>query len=450
MSGPQFLHLQSYSRKANGGGQSVQQVLDEAERIPEFCKHVEAPKPPVVVDGVGVGEIRRMHDELVAKGGIDVTLKDGRKARRGIRKDRHTLMTAVASHPLPTDLVKSDSSAREAYENWRDLNLKWLRKLYGDQLVSVIEHWDEKHPHIHAYILPLDDPTCSARQLNPAWRTKEAAMQKAKLSGHDDKGALKLGNAAYRARARELQDDYFENVSIPTGLTRVGPKRERLSRAQWKARKDQARRDAKLHSDMQERVERIVDVEDGLDISFSQKALELADKLVLADHAQKEAEEAKRRSLRRARAVVEDAHREAQQLQLKVREELAARTGQVETSEAELEHRRLAFELEKKRVVKRVVLDVAKATVRVLIGALTGTVQLEPKKSSFLISDRDLAKSVDDYGIGAYLEKPVMVVLSAWQKISAILPRDQVANLEQNLKEELGQGSPPSDRGAQP
>ena len=133
-----------------------------------------------------------------------------------------------------------------------------------------------------------------------------------------------------------------------------------------------------------------------------------------------------------------------------MREELAARTGQVETSEAELEHRRLAFELEKKRVVKRVVLDVAKATVRVLIGALTGTVQLEPKKSSFLISDRDLAKSVDDYGIGAYLEKPVMVVLSAWQKISAILPRDQVANLEQNLKEELGQGSPPSDRGAQP
>lgn len=35
MSGPQFLHLQSFSRKPNKIGQSVQQVLDEAARVPK-------------------------------------------------------------------------------------------------------------------------------------------------------------------------------------------------------------------------------------------------------------------------------------------------------------------------------------------------------------------------------------------------------------------------------
>jgi len=450
MSGPQFLHLQSYSRKANGGGQSVQQVLDEAERVPVFCKHVEAPKPPVVVDGVGVGEIRRLHDEMVAKGGIDVTLRDGRKARRGIRKDRHTLMTAVASHPLPTDLVQSDSFARKAYKSWRDLNLKWLKKLYGDQLVSVIEHWDEKHPHIHAYILPLDDPTCSARQLNPAWPAKEEAMEVARSAGHDDKAALKLGNAAYRAKARDLQDHYYEHVGLACGLTRTGPKRERLSRQQWKARKDQARRDAKLQTDIATRVERIVDAEDDLEQSAAHKAEELAEKLALVDQAQREAEEAKRRAAKRARQVVDAAKQDARQLQQKVREELADQSAQMEAAKAELKQKERAFELEKRRVVKRVVLDVAGTTVRVLLGVFSGAVRFDPERSSIEISDRALAKSVDDYRIMSYLEKPVSAIIAAWHKLSAFLPRADATQLRSDLSEELKPAPERSERGYEP
>ena len=130
------MHLQSYSRKANPRGQSVEQVLAEAARAPIYSKHVVEPRLPSVVYGVAADEVRKLHDQMVSAGGVDVTLKDGQKARRGIRKDRHTLMAC--------------------------------------------------------------------------------------------------------------------------GLTRTGPKRERLSRQQWKARKDQARRDAKLQSAIEKRVERIV------------------------------------------------------------------------------------------------------------------------------------------------------------------------------------------------
>lgn len=80
------------------------------------------------------------------------------------------------------------------------------QKRVGNKLVSVIEHWDEKQPHIHAYILPLDDPTYSGRQLNPAWQAKKEAMEIARAASHHYKPALKLGDAAYREKARELQD----------------------------------------------------------------------------------------------------------------------------------------------------------------------------------------------------------------------------------------------------
>ncbi len=444
------MHLQSYSRKANPRGQSVEQVLAEAARAPIYSKHVVEPRPPSVVYGVAANEVRKLHDDMVAAGGIDVTLRDGRKTRRGIRKDRHTLMTAVASHPLPTELVNTKPDARAEYEIWREHNVAWLKTRFGDKLVSVIEHWDEEHPHLHAYILPLGDATCSARQLNPAWQAKEEAMEVARSADHDDKTAVNFGNAAYRAKARELQDHYYEQVSVPCGLTRTGPKRERLSHQQWKARKDQARRDAKLQSDIEKRVERIVDAEDDLEKSVSEKAKELAEKLALVDQAKQEAEDAKARATKQARRVVEAAKEDARQLQQKVRADLAARTSQIEAAEAELEQERRAFDFEKRRVVKRVVADVAKATVRALMGVFNGTVQIDPKQSSFLITDKSLARSVDDYGIRSYLEKPVTAVLSFWQRISSLLPRDQVASLEQDLKEELGPGSPTSDRGAEP
>ena len=201
---------------------------------------------------------------------------------------------------------------------------------------------------------------------------------------------------------------------------------------------------------MAERVERIVDAEDNLEKSVTQKAEELADKLALVDQAQREAEEAKRRATKHARQVVDAARDEARQLQRKVREELSAQAGQIEASKAELEQQKRAFELEKRRVVKRVVLDVAGTTVRVLLGVFSGSVRFDPGRSSIEISDRALAKSVDDYGIMPYLEKPVSAVLSAWNKLSAFLPKADAIQLRSDLKGELKPASERSDRGYEP
>lgn len=450
MSGPQFLHIQSYSLKANPAGQSVAQILGEAERSPEYSIHVDSPAPPKIIFGGTPDDVRKKHDEMLEARAVTVKLKNGKIAKRGIRKDRHTLLTAVVSFPIPRDQIAVGSSDHAVYLRWIELNKRWLQDQFGEQLISIIEHEDEAHPHLHAFVLPLSDPACMARRLNPAWAVKEEAERLAKESGHPAKTAVKLGNRAYKERGRELQEHYYHNVGLPAGLTRTGPKRERLSRAQWKARKDQARRDAKLHSDMAERVERIVDAEDGLEKSAAHKAEDLAEKLALVDQAYREADAAKRRATRRAQEMVDAAKVEALQLRQKVREELATQAGQMEASKDALDQEKRAFELEKRRVVKRVTLDVAGTTARVILGVFRGTVQFDQTCSSIVISDRHLAKSVDDYRIMPYLEKPVAVVLSVWLRLSAFLPKADVKQLQSDLKEELKPASQQSDWGHQP
>lgn len=56
----------------------------------------------------------------------------------------------------------------------------------------MIEHVDEEHPHIHAFILPLGGPGCSARHLNRAWQVKEEAETVARESGKPAREAAKF------------------------------------------------------------------------------------------------------------------------------------------------------------------------------------------------------------------------------------------------------------------
>lgn len=451
MSGPQFMHLQSYSRKANEGGQSVEQVLAEAARVPEYSKHVVDPRPPSLVYGVTADQVRRLHDEMVDSGAVEVTLKNGRTARRGIRKDRHTLMTAVASHPLSTHLVNTKADARADYERWRDHNLAWLKMRFGDKLISVIEHWDEKHPHIHAYILPLDDPTCSARQLNPAWQAKEEAMELARTAGHDDKAALKLGNAAYRAKARELQDHYYEHVSLACGLTRTGPKRERLSRQQWKARKDAAKLTARISQEIDGRLEDVVDAEDGLERSLAAKAEEIAEKLDLADQALEEAE-ADRAEAQRLR---EQAARDAQNAETRIQRQLdqkqeeleAVHRQQREAERADLHRARQEADREARRLrdtqaqlnqdradtLRTAAQEAAHVVLELFLGVLDGSVR--PRTDDpriWIIRDDDLRERAKRLDVIELVKDTMKVLHDAWTQLSERLsPSEQAAASEQ-------------------
>lgn len=226
--GFQFVHIETYARKADALGRSTSWVLDEADRRSGSCPHVTDPQPPEVVHGVSLAEVRRLHDEAAAS--RVVTLANGRT--RALRKDQKTLVTVVASHPATMEEVRTNASVAADVAAWEKRTITWLASQYGDCLLSVVRHTDETYAHLHAYILPED---LRASRLHPGAEAKRRIVEAGPREGEDAKALNRRGDAAYKAALREWQDSYWEHVGLPSGLTRLGPARRRLTRKEWHA-----------------------------------------------------------------------------------------------------------------------------------------------------------------------------------------------------------------------
>ncbi|MES0810059.1 hypothetical protein ABLO27_11300 [Roseibium sp. SCPC15] len=234
--GFQFVHLEAYSRKEDAAGRNVAWVLAEARREPEASLHVECPASPELIHGVSLDELAALHDERADA--ATTILKNGKT--RKIRRDQKSLLTVVASYPTPLKELEKDPAKRESLNRWEQRTVEWLRSLHGDDLITVIRHTDERYPHLHAYILPQSDPELRALRLHPGHEAKHAVMDSAP-EAKSKKELNRIGDRAYRDAMRGWQDSYHKAVGIPSGLTRLGPARRRLSREAWHAEQVAAR-----------------------------------------------------------------------------------------------------------------------------------------------------------------------------------------------------------------
>jgi hypothetical protein len=232
----QFVHMENFSRKGDRKGRSVSFVFGEATRRPDASLHVRNPLPPVVVHGLPLEEVERLHDDRAAA--ARTTPKGGKE--KAIRQDQHTLVTVVMSHPYTVQEVKADRAKQREVAEWERRNVAWLKQEFGAALVSVIRHEDETYNHLHAYALP---PDCAmkASLLHPGQVAKSAVLAAGPRSGEDRKSVIKRSDHAYKAAMREWQDGYHQAVAVPCGLTRLGPAKRRLTRAEWQAEKVQAK-----------------------------------------------------------------------------------------------------------------------------------------------------------------------------------------------------------------
>jgi hypothetical protein len=225
--GIQFAHINWYSQKGaatkrsftgshgteRGRGWSNAEVLAEATRKHGHCGHVEAPQPPTFVHG-SVEEVEEAIELWTASQSIKVTKKDGTQATRKMRSDAPSMAAGVISLP------------RDRLEDWpafRDQALAALQDKHGDRLRCVIEHLDERHPHMHFYLVARP-----GEEFGVVHDGYKASREARDLPGNKIR-------TAYNEAMSKWQDWVQEAIAKPFALARLGPGRQRLSRKAWKA-----------------------------------------------------------------------------------------------------------------------------------------------------------------------------------------------------------------------
>lgn len=226
----QFIHVEAYARegskqtktaiKKNGDKVattktkwSARDIFAEQWRLEGDCNHVPNPGEPGLLYGVPPMEILPM----IEKWAEQTKDAQGRK----LRKDGHCVLVGVVSLPRAME---------DQFPEFAESTLGWLKGKYGDRLKSVVFHNDEAHPHLHFSVVPrigekFDD-------IHEGFKARNEAKKNKKKAGDQ--------NLAFIEAMRAYQDEFSQKVAMSHGMTRLGPGRRRLTRAQWKAEKAQA------------------------------------------------------------------------------------------------------------------------------------------------------------------------------------------------------------------
>lgn len=225
MKSAQFIHVETYAqadqtkqKKHNSDTKqtSAGGVLYEARRVEGYCVHVEEPEAPTVLYGVDLNAV----ETLVSRYVNDFRLTDANGQQRRLRKDASVLLAGV---------VSLDREDQKIWDDYKKDTIKFLKEKYGNKLKSVIEHTDEKNPHIHFYVVA--DAT---EVLNDLHDGKKAVAEIRKQNRK--KNTQKQSQAvAYTKAMTQFQDNFYFAVAKKYGLERTGKTpRTRLSRAEFK------------------------------------------------------------------------------------------------------------------------------------------------------------------------------------------------------------------------
>ena len=254
MQGFQFAHMEVFSAKGSPGagpevtakrknGQrawTAEEVIDELERLELASQHVIPGRPgPEILPGTvasfdGLREAQRKAASV--KESFAYTKKDGTKQtrKRRLRADAASLYTAVVSLPVRAEDALRDEAVRAECMTVLTAALEHERQRIvaaGGEVAMGVVHWDEEHVHIH--IIGLDPKRGRVDHLHPG-RTAKKAFHEAHKDGEDRKAVAKAGNKAYCDAMRGWQDGYYEGVFDLAGLMRYGPRRARMSTAEYR------------------------------------------------------------------------------------------------------------------------------------------------------------------------------------------------------------------------
>ncbi|MDE1211734.1 plasmid recombination protein [Vibrio aestuarianus] len=199
----------------------MQSIVNEAMRVDGYSPHVYRPMPPELLYGI---DPRKLPEIALERSSCALD-----KMGRRLRKDAPLLLCGVIS-------IESESTTD--FKAFLKYSLHYLKKKYGANLMSVVLHLDEAHPHMHFFAMPsLKNGVFNIAEIHDGIRAR-----------NDCSGGYSKKANAYKTAMREFQDSFYEGVASKLGLTRLGPRVQRLTRKQWKAQQAQAQALSAKHS----------------------------------------------------------------------------------------------------------------------------------------------------------------------------------------------------------
>lgn len=233
----QFAHVETYSQKGLNNSQTKKSscfdVIMEALRKAGFFNHLldggyTAQEPNILYSDSDKNLLDRMDDFIKQL----ETEKDSQG--RKISAIQNILMAGVFSYPKPVNTKDGwTEDDKQNYLLFKETSIDFLKNEYGDNLVCVLEHQDEEFPHLHYYV--VNKKKISAlNELHPGHSAVLKEQQKLETELAPT-AKMKL----YKNAMKSWQDRFFAQVGIYCGFDRLGPKKQRLSRSEWKIRKQQ-------------------------------------------------------------------------------------------------------------------------------------------------------------------------------------------------------------------
>lgn len=219
----QFIHFETYADvpRKNSKRPSAEAVARECQRTEGSYPHITTPQAPLLLYGVPPLEALEKA-RLLAKNCKDSL---GRK----IRKDAQIIGFGVASIKVEATL---ENWHTKEVQQWVKDTTNFLKNQLGDSFVSLEAHLDEQWIHLHFGATPKlnDDGNINLTSFHPGLEAQRACKSNKKSTK----------DHAYKSAMRTFQDNYYEAVGLKHGQLRYGPKRRRLSRAEWYAQRNYA------------------------------------------------------------------------------------------------------------------------------------------------------------------------------------------------------------------
>ena len=238
-----FLRLETHAleprlpRIVNGkekvGKRSAAAVAAEADRLPFHAPHIDEPAPPVLLYGLHASRIVAALAAAVDAAKAEHLARTDKKLR--VRKDQQLLIAGVVSYPEERQLTQSSGALTHEYRRWRKRVVRFLRDRFGNALRGVVEHVDEPRLHVHFYCVPdIQAGELTLHNIHPGSKASRDCGPRGSVP-------KKARRDAWVGAMRNFQLEFYHRVSWYHGHTLRLARKQRLSRAQEQAQRQQLR-----------------------------------------------------------------------------------------------------------------------------------------------------------------------------------------------------------------